>query len=151
MNEFPHFLTEIDGQTVHFLHVRSQHEDATPIVLTHTYPGSFVDFLDVIGLLTDPEAHGGSAADAFHVVVPSIPGMGFSTPLSDGEWTMARVAGLWDALMRGLGYDSYGAHGSDGGAMVSRELAKLNPGVSSAPTSCSCSRSRRATRRSSRR
>ncbi len=92
MNEFPHFLTEIDGQAVHFLHVRSQHEDATPIVLTHTYPGSFVDFLDVIGPLTDPEAHGGRAEDAFHVVVPSMPGMGFSTPLSDGEWTMARVA-----------------------------------------------------------
>jgi pimeloyl-ACP methyl ester carboxylesterase len=127
MNEFPHFLTEIDGQTVHFLHVASPHEDATPIVLTHTYPGSFVDFLDVIGPLTDPEAYGGKAEDAFHVVVPSLPGMGFSTPAVGGEWTMARVAGLWDSLMRGLGYESYGAHGSDGGAMVSRELAKLNP------------------------
>lgn len=127
MNEFPHFLTEIDGQTVHFLHVRSRHEDATPIVLTHTYPGSFLDFLDVIEHLTDPEAHGGRAEDAFHVVVPSMPGMGFSTPVAEGDWTMARVARLWDVLMRGLGYDSYGAHGSDGGAMVSRELARLNP------------------------
>ncbi|MEJ3651440.1 epoxide hydrolase family protein [Actinomycetes bacterium KLBMP 9759] len=127
MNRFPQFLAEIDGQTVHFLHVRSAVEDATPLVLTHTYPGSFADFLDVIGPLTDPEAHGGSAADAFHVVVPSIPGFGFSTPLADGEWTMARVARTWDALMRGLGYESYGAHGSDGGAMVSRELAILNP------------------------
>ncbi|TWF77762.1 pimeloyl-ACP methyl ester carboxylesterase [Pseudonocardia hierapolitana] len=127
MNEFPHFLTEIDGQTVHFLHVRSAVEDATPIVLTHTYPGSFADFLDVIGPLTDPEAHGGRAEDAFHVVIPSIPGFGFSTPLAEGEWTMARVARTWDALMRGLGYDSYAAHGSDGGAMVSRELAILNP------------------------
>lgn len=127
MNEFPHFLTEIDGQTIHFIHVRSQHEDATPVVLTHTYPGSFVDFLDVIGPLTDPEAYGGKAEDAFHVVVPSMPGMGFSTPVADGGWTMERVARTWDALMRGLGYSSYGAHGSDNGAMVSRELAILNP------------------------
>jgi pimeloyl-ACP methyl ester carboxylesterase len=127
MNEFPQFLTEIDGQTVHFVHVRSAVEGATPIVLTHTYPGSFADFLDVIGPLTDPEAHGGRAEDAFHVVIPSIPGFGFSTPLAEGEWTMARVARTWDALMRGLGYDSYAAHGSDGGAMVSRELAILNP------------------------
>jgi epoxide hydrolase len=127
MNEFPHFRTEIDGQTVHFLHVRSAVEGATPIVLTHTYPGSFADFLDMIGPLTDPEAHGGRAEDAFHVVIPSIPGFGFSTPLSEGDWTMARVARTWDTLMRGLGYESYAAHGSDGGAMVSRELAILNP------------------------
>ena len=127
MNRFPQFRTEVDGQTVHFVHVRSAVENATPIVLTHTYPGSFVDFLDVIGPLTDPEAHGGRAEDAFHVVVPTLPGFGFSTPLSEGEWTMARVARTWDALMRGLGYDSYAAHGSDGGAMVSRELAILNP------------------------
>jgi len=127
MNEFPHFLTEIDGQTIHFVHVRSRHEDATPIVLTHTYPGSFVDFLDAIEPLTDPEVYGGRAEDAFHVVVPSMPGMGFSTPAADDAWTMVRVARVWDALMRGLGYESYGAHGSDNGAMVSRELAKLNP------------------------
>jgi epoxide hydrolase len=127
MNEFPQFLAEIDGQTVHFVHVRSAVEDATPIVLTHTYPGSFADFLDVIGPLTDPVAHGGRAEDAFHVVIPSIPGFGFSTPLAEGDWTMARVARTWDALMRGLGYDSYAAHGSDGGAMVSRELAILDP------------------------
>jgi pimeloyl-ACP methyl ester carboxylesterase len=127
MNEFPHFLTEIDGQTVHFLHVRSTVENATPIVLTHTYPGSFADFLDVIGPLTDPEAHGGRAEDAFHVVIPSIPGFGFSTPLAEGPWTAARVARTWDALMRGLGYDSYAAHGSDMGANISRELAILNP------------------------
>lgn len=127
MNEFPHFLTEIDGQTIHFLHVRSAVEDATPIVLTHTYPGSFADFLDLIGPLTDPEAHGGRAEDAFHVVIPSLPGIGFSTPVVDQGWTMGRVAKTWDTLMRGLGYTSYGAHGSDGGSMVSRELAMLNP------------------------
>jgi pimeloyl-ACP methyl ester carboxylesterase len=127
MNEFPHFLTEIDGQTVHFVHVRSAVEDATPIVLTHTYPGSFADFLDAIGPLTDPEAHGGRREDAFHVVIPSIPGFGFSTPLAEGAWTAARVAGTWDTLMRGLGYESYAAHGSDMGANISRELAILNP------------------------
>ncbi|NGN67874.1 epoxide hydrolase [Streptomyces sp. A7024] len=127
MNAFPHFLTEIDGQTLHFLHIRSRHEDATPLLLTHTYPGSFADFLDMIGPLTDPEAHGGRADEAFHVVIPSLPGMGFSTPVAEGTWTMERVARTFDTLMRGLGYASYGAHGSDGGAMVSRELAILNP------------------------
>jgi epoxide hydrolase len=127
MNEFPHFTTEIDGQTIHFVHVRSAVEDATPIVLTHTYPGSFVDHLDMIGPLTDPESYGGRAEDAFHVVIPSMPGFGFSTPMAEGDWTMARVARTWDRLMRGLGYESYGAHGSDAGAMVSRELAMLAP------------------------
>ena len=127
MNEFPHYLTEIDGQTVHFIHVPSKVEGATPLLLVHTYPGSFVDFLDMIGPLTDPSSYGGSDADAFSVVVPSIPGFGFSTPLVDRGWTMARVARTFDTLMRRLGYDSYGSHGSDGGAMVSRELGLLNP------------------------
>ena len=102
--------------------------DATPLLLLHTYPGSFVEFLDMIGPLTDPVAHGGRAEDAFHVVVPSMPGFGFSTPLADGgtgRWP--RVARAYDTLMRRLGYDSYGTHGSDGGAMVSRELAVLDP------------------------
>ncbi|GAA1558458.1 epoxide hydrolase family protein [Kribbella lupini] len=127
MNQFPHYLTEIDGQTVHFLHVPSAVEGATPLLLLHTYPGSFVDFLDMIGPLTDPVAHGGSESDAFSVVVPSIPGFGFSTPLVERGWTMARVAKTFDQLMRRLGYDSYGTHGSDGGAMISRELGLLNP------------------------
>lgn len=127
MNEFPHYLTEIDGQTVHFLHVPSAVEGATPLLLLHTYPGSFVDFLDMIGPLTDPVAYGGSAEDAFSVVVPSMPGFAFSTPLVDRGWTMARVARTYDTLMRRLGYTSYGAHGSDGGAMISRELGVLNP------------------------
>ncbi|MFI9487246.1 epoxide hydrolase family protein [Promicromonospora sp. NPDC052451] len=130
-NSFPQFLTEIDGQTVHFLHVRSAEPGARALVLTHTYPGSFLDFVDMIGPLTDPVAHGGRAEDAFHVVVPSIPGFGFSTPLSEpadgGSWTMARVARTVDTLMRRLGYESYGAHGSDAGAMVGRELAVLDP------------------------
>jgi epoxide hydrolase len=127
MNAVPNFVTEIDGQTIHFVHVRSPHEEATPLLLLHTYPGSFAEFLDMIGPLIDPESHGGSAEDAFHVVVPSMPGFGFSTPVVDAGWTMARVARTYDELMRRLGYSSYGTHGSDGGALVSRELAVLNP------------------------
>ena len=127
MNEFPHYLTDVDGQTIHFIHVPSAEADATPILLLHTYPGSFVDFLDMIGPLTDPVAHGGQAEDAFSVVVPSMPGFAFSTPVTDGGWTMARVARTYDTLMRRLGYDSYGAHGSDGGAMVARELGLMQP------------------------
>ena len=88
VNAYPHFLTDIDGQTVHFIHVRSRHEEATPVVLAHSYPGSFLDFLDMIEPLTDPEAHGGRAEDAFHVVIPSMPGFGFSTPVNGpaGRW-----------------------------------------------------------------
>jgi pimeloyl-ACP methyl ester carboxylesterase len=127
MNAFPHYLTDIDGQTIHFIHIPSAEAGATPLLLLHTYPGSFVDFLDMIGPLTDPVAHGGKAADAFSVVVPSMPGFAFSTPVTDHGWTMARVARTYDTLMRRLGYDSYGAHGSDGGAMVARELGLLQP------------------------
>lgn len=127
MNAVPNFRTEIDGQTVHFVHVRSRHENARPLLLLHTYPGSFAEFLDMIDPLTDPEAHGGRADDAFHVVVPSMPGFGFSTPVADGGWTMARVARTYDTLMRRLGYSRYGTHGSDAGALVSRELAIMNP------------------------
>src|SRR5690606_19742552 len=96
---------------------------ARPLLLAHTYPGSVLDYLDMIEALVDPAAHGGRAEDAFHVVIPSMPGFGFSTPLVDGAWTMARVATTYDAVMRRLGYSSYGIHGSDGGAMVARELA----------------------------
>ena len=127
MNAFPNFVTEIDGQTVHYVHVRSAESGATPLLLAHTYPGSFSEFLDMIGPLTDPVSHGGRPEDAFDVVIPSMPGFGFSTPLIGGGWTMARVAQTYDALMRRLGYESYGAHGSDGGAMISRELAVLDP------------------------
>lgn len=117
MNAYPQFLTEIDGQTVHFVHVRSAAEDATPLLLLHTYPGSFVDFLDLVPHLTDD----------FHLVIPSVPGVGWSQPLADGAWDSRRIARTWDTLMRGLGYESYGAHGSDNGAIVSRELAMLAP------------------------
>ncbi|WP_435741805.1 epoxide hydrolase family protein [Nocardioides sp. SYSU DS0663] len=127
MNAHPHFVTAVDGQTVHFLHVRSEVAEATPLLLVHTYPGSFVDYLDMIGPLVDPVAHGGRREDAFHVVIPSIPGFGFSTPLAAGPWSMGRVAEVMDTLMRRLGYASYGAHGSDAGANVARELAIRSP------------------------
>jgi hypothetical protein len=126
-NAYPNFVTEIDGQTIHFVHVRSAEPGATPLLLAHTYPGSFLEFLDVVAPLTDPVAHGGRAEDAFDVVIPSMPGFGYSTPVADTGWTMARVARTYDALMRRLGYSSYGIHGSDGGAMVGRELAVLDP------------------------
>ncbi|HLV56165.1 MAG TPA: epoxide hydrolase [Actinotalea caeni] len=126
LNAYPSFVTEIDGQPLHFLHVRSSHEGATPLLLAHTYPGSVLDFLDMIDALVDPEAHGGTAADAFHLVIPSMPGFGFSTPMV-GEWTIARVVRTYDTLMRGLGYDAYGIHGSDAGALIGRELAVTEP------------------------
>lgn len=127
INAVPHFTTEIDGQTIHFLHVRSAHEGATPLLLAHTYPGSSVDYLDLIDRLVDPVAHGGRAEDAFDVVIPDAPGYGFSQPLASTGWTVGRVAAAYDRLMRGLGYDSYGIHGSDNGAMVARELGLLEP------------------------
>lgn len=127
LNSYPQFLTEIDGQTIHLVHVRSSRPDATPLLLTHTYPGSFAEFVDLIGPLTEPQEHGEPDAPAFHLVIPSLPGVAFSTPLSDGAWTAARVARTWDALMRGLGYDTYGVHGSDIGATIAREIASAQP------------------------
>ncbi len=127
INAVPHLMTEVDGQPIHVIHVRSEHEDATPLLLAHTYPGSSVDFLDVIDRLVDPVAHGGRAEDAFHVVVPDAPGYGWSSPVTDAGWTTARVARAYDTLMRALGYESYGVHGSDHGAIVARELGLLEP------------------------
>ncbi|RJO75348.1 epoxide hydrolase [Nocardia panacis] len=127
INAVPHFTTEIDGQTFHFIHVRSAHSGATPLLLAHTYPGSSVDYLDLIDRLVDPVAHGGRAQDAFDVVIPDAPGYGFSQPVAEAGWTTTRVAAAYDRLMRGLGYESYGIHGSDNGAMVARELGLLNP------------------------
>ena len=127
LNGYPQFLTEIDGQTIHFLHVRSPEPDAIPLVLTHGWPSSFVEFLHVIGPLTDPRAHGNPGAQAFHLVIPSLPGYGFSTPLAGPGWEPVRTAAAWDVLMKRLGYARYGAQGGDGGALVSRELAILAP------------------------
>ncbi len=123
LNAFPQFVTEIDGERIHFLHVRSPHPDALPLLLTHGWPGSIVEFLDVIGPLTNPQAHGGQASDAFHVVVPSIPGYGFSGPTRTPGVDSRRVARMLAALMARLGYDRYGAQGGDWGAVITRWLA----------------------------
>jgi epoxide hydrolase len=127
LNEFPQFTTTIDGARVHFLHVRSPEPDALPLIITHGWPGSVVEFLDIIGPLTDPRAHGGSADDAFHLVIPSIPGFGFSGPTREPGWTARRVASAFAELMRRLGYQRYVAQGGDLGAVVSPELGRVDP------------------------
>jgi pimeloyl-ACP methyl ester carboxylesterase len=127
LNEYPQFITEIDGQNVHFLHVRSPEPGALPLILTHGWPGSVVEFLEIIGPLSDPRARGGDPADAFHLVIPSLPGYGFSGPTRDSGWTTARTARAWAELMRRLGYERYGAQGGDWGAFVSPELGRADP------------------------
>ena len=127
LNQFPQFTTEIDGQRIHFLHVRSPETDALPLILTHGWPGSVVEFLDVINPLTDPAAHGGDCTDAFDVVIPTLPGFGFSSPVSEPGWTTTKIAAAWDELMARLGYTRYGAQGGDIGAAVSPEIARVAP------------------------
>ncbi|MCW3838884.1 epoxide hydrolase [Micromonospora yasonensis] len=127
LNEFPQFTTVIDGQKMHFLHVRSPEPDALPLILTHGWPGSVVEFMKIIGPLTDPARYGGDPADAFHVVAPSLPGFGFSSPLAASGWNTNRVAHAWAELMRRLGYHRYGAQGGDTGAIVSPELGRVDP------------------------
>jgi epoxide hydrolase len=127
LNGFPQFTTEIDGQRVHFLHVRSPQPDALPLIMTHGWPGSVVEFMEVIGPLTDPGAYGGDPQDAFHLVIPSIPGYGFSGPTRERGWNVTRVALAWDELMRRLGYPRYGAQGGDWGSAISRELGVAVP------------------------
>ncbi|TWF77821.1 epoxide hydrolase-like protein [Pseudonocardia hierapolitana] len=129
LDEFPQFLTEIDGQRIHFLHVRSPEPNALPLVITHSWPNSIAEFLQVIGPLTDPRAHGGDPDRAFHVVAPSLPGFAFSTfpePADERPWTAERVARTWAELMARLGYERYGAHGNDAGAVVSPHLALVD-------------------------
>lgn len=126
LNQFAQFTTTIDRQNVHFLHVRSPEPNALPLIITHGWPGSVVEFLRLIGPLVDPRAHGGDPADAFHVVAPSIPGFGFSGPTHERGWTVARITRAWAALMRRLGYERYGAHGGDWGASISRELGRID-------------------------
>lgn len=128
LNELPQFTTRIDGQTIHFLHIRSPEPGATPLMLLHGWPGSFVEFLDVIGPLTNPRAHGGEPADAFHLVIPSLPGFGFSMPLSGPGWTVGRIAAAFTELMSRLGYDRYGVQGGDTGAFVAPVMSQLDPG-----------------------
>jgi hypothetical protein len=124
LNEFPQFLTEIDGQPIHLLHVRSPEPDALPLIITHSWPNSLTELMDVIGPLTDPRAQGGDPAQAFHVVAPSLPGFGFSEfPVpADRPWSAERVARTWAELMSRLGYERYGAHGNDAGALRRRHL-----------------------------
>ncbi len=126
LNELPQFTTTIDGQNIHFIHVRSPENDAMPLILSHGWPGSFIEFLDVIGPLTDPRAHGGDPADAFHVVIPSIPGYGFSGPITEAGWGPKRVAKAFAELMRRLGYGRYGAQGGDYGAFVTADLGRVD-------------------------
>ena len=123
LNEFDHFKTVIDEVDVHFIHQRSAEEGALPLLLTHGWPGSFVEFVDLIGPLTDPAAHGGDPADAFHVVIPSLPGYGFSGKPAETGYNPERMADVLAGLMERLGYDRYGAQGGDWGAIISRNLA----------------------------
>jgi pimeloyl-ACP methyl ester carboxylesterase len=127
LNSYPQFTTAIDAQNIHFLHVRSSEPDALPLILTHGWPGSVAEFMEIIGPLTDPRAHGGDPADAFHVVAPSIPGFGLSGPTREAGWTEQRVAEAWAELMRRLAYERYGAQGGDVGAGVSPKLGRVAP------------------------
>ncbi|MFE0427018.1 epoxide hydrolase family protein [Streptomyces sp. NPDC058953] len=127
LNRYPHFRTGIDGQTIHFLHIRSERPDATPLLLLHGWPGTFADFLDVVGPLTDPAGHGGDAADAFHLVVPSLPGFGFSTPLAGPGADAAAMARSMTVLMERLGYERYGVHGYDTGSWVAPAVGRHAP------------------------
>src|SRR5260370_10611611 len=127
LNGLPQFRTQIDGLGIYFIHVRSKHENALPIILTHGWPGSIIEFLQVIGPLVDPTAHGGKADEAFHVVVPSLPGFGFSDKPTEAGWRLPRIANAWTVLMSRLGYSRYVAQGGDLGAGVSSWMAKQQP------------------------
>jgi len=127
LNSFSHFRTRIDDQSIHFLHARSAHADALPLLITHGWPGSIVEFLDVIPRLTDPEAFGGQASDAFHVVAPSLPGYGWSEPPRTPGWDEHRIARAFIVLMSRLGYSRYGAQGGDWGAQVTTRIGALDP------------------------
>ncbi|MFD9959853.1 epoxide hydrolase family protein [Amycolatopsis sp. NPDC058986] len=127
LNSFAQYRTEIDGLGIHFLHAESPHPDAFPLVITHGWPGSIVEFTKVIGPLTDPTAYGGDAADAFHVVCPSLPGYGFSDKPKQPGWSVERIASAWAELMERLGYSRYGAQGGDWGSAVTMFMALRNP------------------------
>ncbi|MDB4982267.1 MAG: Epoxide hydrolase domain protein [Myxococcales bacterium] len=127
LNEHPQFTTIIEGQTVHFLHVRSPEPNAKPLMLIHGWPGSVVEFLDVIEPLTNPRAHGGEPADAFDLVIPSIPGFGYSRPLRAAGWTYRHIGQAFTALMKRLGYERYGVQGGDAGAFIAPDMGRLDP------------------------
>lgn len=128
LNRFPQFTSEIDDLDIHFIHQRSPHEDALPLLITHGWPGSIVEFHKVIAPLTDPTAHGGRAEDAFHVVCPSLPGYGFSGKPTSTGWGVHRIAQAWDTLMLRLGYQRYGAQGGDWGAAVTTQIGRNRGG-----------------------
>jgi pimeloyl-ACP methyl ester carboxylesterase len=127
LNGLAQFRTEIDGLGIHFIHVRSRHPDALPLIITHGWPGSIVEFLKVIGPLSDPTAHGGDPADAFHVVCPSLPGYGFSDKPTKPGWDVERIAGAWARLMARLGYQRYGAQGGDWGTSITTSIGQQDP------------------------
>jgi pimeloyl-ACP methyl ester carboxylesterase len=127
LNAFPHFKTNIDGVDIHFIHVRSRHENALPLIMTHGWPGSVIELLDTIGPLTDPTAHSGTASDAFHLVLPSLPGYGFSGEPTDLGWNSGRIAQAWAVLMERLGYTNYVAQGGDVGANVTDAMGRQAP------------------------
>jgi len=127
LRALPQFITEIDGVDIHFIHVRSKHEDAMPLIVTHGWPGSIIEQLKIIDPLTNPTAHGGSASDAFHVVVPSLPGFGFSAKPTTTGWDPSRIARAWTVLMKRLGYDRFAAQGGDWGAMVADVMGTQAP------------------------
>jgi len=127
LNALPQFTTEIDGVGIHFIHVRSPHADALPLIMTHGWPGSVIELLETVGPLTDPAAHGGSAGDAFHLVLPSIPGYGFSAEPAELGWYAGRVAQAWAELMRRLGYARYVAQGGDQGAAITDAMGRQAP------------------------
>ena len=127
LNELPQFTTEIDGVEIHFIHVKSEHEDALPLIMTHGWPGSVVELLEAVGPLTDPTAHGGDAEDAFHLVLPSVPGYGFSGEPTEIGWNPGRTAQAWAELMHRLGYTRYVAQGGDVGAAVTDAMGRQAP------------------------
>jgi pimeloyl-ACP methyl ester carboxylesterase len=127
LNALPQFMTELDGLDIHFIHARSPHEHALPLIITHGWPGSVVELLNVVGPLADPTAHGGSAEDAFHVVVPSMPGYGFSAKPEETGWDVARMARAWTELMQRLGYMNFVAQGGDWGALVTEVMGAQAP------------------------
>src|SRR3989475_7631391 len=127
LNALPQFKTEIDGLDIHFIHVKSHHENALPLIITHGWPGSVIEMLEVVGPLTDPNAHGGKAEDAFDLVLPSLPGYGFSGEPTELGWNVGRVAKAWAELMRRLGYTRYVAQGGDVGASVTDQLGRQAP------------------------
>jgi pimeloyl-ACP methyl ester carboxylesterase len=139
LSSYPHFITEVDGLDIHFIHVRSKHENALPIIINHGWPGSTIEQLKIIEPLTNPTAHGGSAEDAFHVVIPSMPGYGFSGKPTTPGWGPERIARAWDTLMKRLGYQRYAAQGGDWGALILDMMGvQAPPGLVGIHTNMAC-------------